>query len=122
MIVKVQYRKVVHEIRCDESIRRSISTTFRIPERRMKILYRGNIVSKEEELVKLVKTGKTLYLIGTPSKDQLDARVKCKVRIVRSHSSNTHASYNAHLLRNSRTTVAQTHLHVVCCVLRHGHL
>ena len=122
MIVKVQYRKVVHEIRCYESIRCSISTTFRIPERRMKILYRGKIVSKEEELVKLVKTGKTLYLIGTPSKDQLDARVKCKVRIVRSHSSNTHASYNAHLLRNSRTTVAQTHLHVVCCVLRHGHL
>ena len=80
MIVKVQYRKKVHGIPVsdDSKLRFTISMTFRIPESRMKILYRGKIVSQEDELLNLVKNGKTLYLIGTPSKDQMDAHVKCK--------------------------------------------
>ena len=80
MILKVQYRKVVHEIQGSDArgYFRTIAKAFHLSESRMKILYRGKVVGTEEEVDALVKSGKILYLIGTPSKEQLDANVRCK--------------------------------------------
>ena len=87
-VIKVQYRKQVHHIDISTSsssnggggatYRSLIAAKFRIPESRMKILYRGKLVKTSNQLEDLVTQDRTLYLIGTTSKEQLDANIRCK--------------------------------------------
>ena len=85
-MIKVQYRKQVHHIDISTSsssnggggatYRSLIAGKFRIPESRMKILYRGKLVKTSNQLEDLITQDRTLYLSGTPSKEQLDANIR----------------------------------------------